>query len=109
MPTKIEEKDDCLYLDNFSAFNYFPVIGHRWRTSTSCNNIGPLWVSQVPKPREEETNGDNLQGEGEELTSTGLHSSMYSLFSFTEGKGFFWNRIKFITKEVLTALLARCG
>lgn len=47
------------YLDNFSAFNYFPVVGHRWGTSTSCNNIGPFWVGQVPKPREEEIN-DNL-------------------------------------------------
>lgn len=60
MPTKVEGKKDCLYLDDFGAFNYFPVVGHRWRTSTSCNNIGPLWVSQVPKPREGEIDGDNL-------------------------------------------------
>lgn len=64
MPTEVERKQDCLYLDNFSAFNYFPIVGHRRRTSTSCNNIGPLWVSQVPKPREDETNTDHLWRRG---------------------------------------------
>lgn len=78
-------KKDCLYLDDFSAFNYFPVVGHWWRTSTSCNNIGPLWVSQVPKPREGETNGDNLWRGG---TNIGLHLSMHNLFSFALGKDF---------------------
>ena len=64
VPIEIERKQDCLYLDDFSAFNYFPRVGHRRGTSTSGNNVGPLWVSQVPKPGEEEVSADNLRTEG---------------------------------------------